>query len=101
MTVKLTDPISKETVTDVTLDAFGYTVSRNADLTVNVPGTIAEITVSFRDEDGTVLYTRKFSSQAAVLPTAVRQAIKGVHEAILTWAVDNGKIPPGTNTPDF
>lgn len=101
MPTTLQSPINERTITSITLDSFGYTVARNGDMTVSVPGSKVAIGVAYRDADGTALREAKHNVMVSQLPVGVRQAIKAVHEAIIQWAKDNNKIQPGTEIPDF
>jgi len=100
MTTTLTAPVVQQATT-ATIDEIDIVFARNADLTVDAPNSQLSVRIKFRTAGGVVTETRILSRPGDQLPTAVRNAVISLQNALITAARAAGVLPAGTDTADL
>lgn len=100
MTTALTAPVVQQ-ATHATLDEVELSLVRNADLTVNAPGSLLTVRFRLRKADGTILEQRALARAGDELPNPVRTAVVNLLSALMTASRAAGVLPAGVDTPDL
>jgi len=101
MTTQFTNPVTTS-ATHATIDTMEVVFRRNLpSLAINVAESTLKVDIVFRNGNGSVIRVNPVSRQGDELSAAVRNAIRDLQNALVTYTRAQGVLPAGTDTSDL
>lgn len=103
MPTTLTSPVVLQSMNQATLDSWGLQIRRTTDgsLAVDLDQSGLSAILTMRDANGAPIETRGLSRNLNQLPTPIRNAVRDLHNLIVTALRNVGQLPAGTDTADL